>query len=319
MVTSTVCHIMTVLCLFVYNILVRFVPLLHVSLYQMLAGLSQHTFLSLPPLLSFYQCICIFSPSISISYPVSSRPYRILQWHITHQHTCEPWQLSPWPSAVLSLSKLTAIKQHDPAAPLGSSQMGVSNHSPMHLSVWRCCVDAVLVGWNGTSSQRSFLTYSNIREADCSFLRQVRFLHWGNARYQDAKVQQKPIVENMMSTSVSRATASWGSIQNISVLWKKIKTDLISTPQKHTFRNRLMNQMSVEILLVCSSYHFIYYRKPCHFSILIVPCCLLGNKTISVVGVGGDILYYWYIIRGSHKLGWYIFFPLKIKSHDIEG
>ena len=84
----------------------------------------------------------------SISYQVPSRPYRILQWHITQQHTCDPWQLSPWPGAGLSLSKLTAIKQHDPAAPLGSSQMGVSKPSPMHLSVWRCCADVVFVEYN---------------------------------------------------------------------------------------------------------------------------------------------------------------------------
>jgi len=79
-----------------------------------------------------------------VSYLVSGWPYQILQLHITQQHTCDLWQLSPWPSALLSVSWLRDIKQHDPAAPLGSSQMGVSSHSPMHLNVWPYCADVVM-------------------------------------------------------------------------------------------------------------------------------------------------------------------------------
>lgn len=129
-------HLVTVVCMLVLNLLVGVVCQLFVDLSQLLS--SQFS------LLCFHVCFCTFFFQ-SLSYPVSSRPYHILQWRITQQRTCDPWQLSPWPVAVLSLSKLTAIKQHDPAAPLGLSQMGVSDHSPVHLTAWRCCADAVLV------------------------------------------------------------------------------------------------------------------------------------------------------------------------------
>ena len=93
----------------------------------------------------FCTFFCLYFPLVPSFY---LRPYCLLQWHITQQHTCDPWQLSPWPGAGLSLSKLSAIKQHDPVAPLGLSQMGVSNHSPMRFTVWRCCTDVDMVELN---------------------------------------------------------------------------------------------------------------------------------------------------------------------------